>query len=157
MAPEEMVSSQRRSHAARPLRHCSACRPESQQSVVETAPVPPRLETITPENVEAACRLQLLPGQERFVAPVALSLAQAYAEPDFAWPRLIYEGDEIVAFVMAGFKPGDPLLDSTIWRLNVAGAAQRRGYGDFAVRAVAEEARRRGRDVLFTAYLRGKG
>ncbi len=119
--------------------------------------MPPRLATITPENVEAACKLQLLAGQERFVAPVAWSLAQAYAEPGFAWPRLIYEGDEIVAFVMAGFKPGDPSLHSTIWRLNVAGAAQRRGYGDFAVRAVAEEARRRGRDVLFTAYLRGEG
>jgi diamine N-acetyltransferase len=98
---------------------------------------------ITPENVGHACRITLRPGQDRYVAPVSYSLAQAYADPEVAWPRLVYDGAEVVAFVMAGFKDGDPLLHSTIWRLNVAGAAQGHGYGRFAVRAVAEEAARR--------------
>lgn len=82
------------------------------------------LRTIVPENVEEACRITLRPGQERYVAPVSYSLAQAYADPEAAWPRLVYEGDEVVAFVMGGFKDGDPLLHSTIWRLNVASHAQ---------------------------------
>jgi diamine N-acetyltransferase len=112
---------------------------------------------ITPDNVGAACRITLRPGQDRYVAPVSYSLAQAYADPEVAWPRLVCERDEVVAFVMAGFKAGDPLLHSTIWRLNVAGDAQGRGYGRFAVRAVAEEAARRERRELYTAYLLGEG
>jgi diamine N-acetyltransferase len=113
------------------------------------------LETVTPANVRLACDLTLLPGQERYVAPVARSLAEAYAEPEHAWPRLIYRGDRLLGFVMGGFRPGDPLLSSTIWRLNVAGDAQRQGCGRFAVLAVAMEARRRGHDVLATSYVLG--
>lgn len=114
-----------------------------------------RLERITPANVRAACDIALLPGQERYVAPVALSLAEAYADPDHAWPRLIYRGDRLLGFVMGGFRPGDPLLSSTLWRLNVAGDAQRQGCGRFAVMAVAAEARRRGHHTLSTAYVLG--
>lgn len=113
------------------------------------------LRKITPESVGDSCRITLRPGQDRYVAPV--SLAQAYAAAEVAWPRLVCDGDEVVAFVMGGFKDGDPLLHSTIWRLNVAGDAQGRGYGRFAVRAVAEEAKRRGRSALYTAYLQGEG
>jgi diamine N-acetyltransferase len=114
-----------------------------------------RLERVTPANVERACDITLLPGQDRYVAPVARSLAEAYADPEHAWPRLIYSGDRLVGFVMGGFRPGDPLLESTLWRLNIAGDAQRSGCGRFAVRAVAAEARRRGHDLLATAYMLG--
>ncbi|HET7027344.1 MAG TPA: GNAT family N-acetyltransferase [Candidatus Limnocylindrales bacterium] len=116
----------------------------------------PRLEVVTPANVHDACRLRIRPEQERFVAPVAISLAEAYADPDHAWPRLIYEGDELVGFVMAGFIRGHELLDSTLWRLNVAASAQGRGYGRFGVEAAAEEARRRGRSILSVGYARGE-
>lgn len=113
------------------------------------------LERVTPANVGPACDIALLPGQERYVATVARSLAEAYADPEHAWPRLIYTGDRLVGFVMGGFRPGDPLLSSTLWRLNIAGDAQRSGCGRFAVRAVAAEARRRGHEVLTTAYVLG--
>jgi diamine N-acetyltransferase len=114
-----------------------------------------RLEKISPANVGSACDIALLPGQERYVAPVARSLAEAYADPEHAWPRLIYSGERLVGFVMGGFRPGDPLLSSTLWRLNIAGDAQRSGCGRFAVQAVAAEARRRGNEVLSTAYVAG--
>ena len=52
-------------------------------------PTAPRLEKITPANVEDACRLRVRPDQERFVTPVAESLAEAYAWGPVAWPRLI--------------------------------------------------------------------
>ncbi|MEV7231124.1 MULTISPECIES: GNAT family N-acetyltransferase [Polymorphospora] len=110
-----------------------------------------RLEKVTPDNVEAACRLAIRPEQERFVEPVAWSLAEAYARPEVAWPRLVYDGDRLVGFVM-GFlavrwtpdDPGD--VRSGIWRLNIAAEHQGRGYGRFAVGAVCDEVRRRGAD-----------
>jgi diamine N-acetyltransferase len=86
---------------------------------------------------------------------VAQSLAEAYVEPENAWPRLVYAGSELVAFVMGGFRPDDPFMSSTLWRLNVSAEAQRQGVGRFAVRAVAAEVRRRGHETLTTAYVLG--
>jgi hypothetical protein len=36
------------------------------------------------------------PDQDDLVAPVAWSLADAYTVPDIAWPRLIYDGGQLV-------------------------------------------------------------
>lgn len=106
----------------------------------------PRTAKINPENVMAACRLEVRPEQADYVAPVAFSLAEAYANYQIAWPRLIYDGDQLVAFAMGGFDPDSPIdfLRCGIWRLNVAAEHQGKGYGRFAVQAVLEEARRRG-------------
>jgi diamine N-acetyltransferase len=116
------------------------------------------LRPVDPGNVRAACAIRLKPGQERFVAPVAESLAEAYAEPrEHVWPRLIYDGEALVGFVMGGFHSIEPLFRSVLWRLAIAAEHQGRGYGAFAVRAVAEEARRRGHDQLTTYYVPGDG
>ena len=64
-----------------------------------------RLEPVTQENVRAACMLKLRADQDDLVAPVAWSLADAYTMPDIAWPRLIYDGDQLVGFIMAAFAP----------------------------------------------------
>jgi diamine N-acetyltransferase len=71
---------------------------------------------VTSENVRAACKLKTRPGQEDLVAPVAWSLAEAYTVPDIAWPRLIYDGDQLVGFIMAAFAPEAwvPQLQSAI-------------------------------------------
>jgi diamine N-acetyltransferase len=105
-----------------------------------------RLEKVTLDNVRAACLLELRPGQEGLVAPVAWSLAEAYAVPDIAWPRLVYDGDELVGFLMAAFYPehADDLFHSYLWRLNISGTRQGRGYGRFAIDGLSAEARRRG-------------
>ena len=103
-----------------------------------------RLEMITPENVGAACRLRVRPEQEGMVAPVSWSLAEAYAHGEVAWPRLVYDGDQLVGFVMAGIEAVSPPQRCGIWRLNIAADQQRRGYGRFAVEAVCREALRRG-------------
>ncbi|GAA2224452.1 GNAT family N-acetyltransferase [Micromonospora olivasterospora] len=120
-------------------------------------PSSPRLEEITPDNVEAACELRVRPDQEHLVAPVAKSLAEAYAWREIAWPRLVYDGDELVGFPMGFFRiqwrhddPAD--LRSGLWRLNIAADRQGRGYGRFAVRAVSEEARRRGETRIYTTW-----
>ena len=104
------------------------------------------LEKVMPGNVTAACRLAVRPDQREFVAPVAWSLAEAYASPDVAWPRLICRGDDIVGFIMGSFDPRNevPFFRCGIWRLNVDARAQRSGVGRYAVRALLDEARRRG-------------
>ncbi|MDT9681195.1 GNAT family N-acetyltransferase [Streptomyces sp. TRM76323] len=109
-----------------------------------------RLVEITPDNVLEACALRVRPGQEGFVAPVARSPAEAYASPDVARPRLVYDGDRLVAFVRGffgvRFDPDDPRdrPRSGPWRPAVSAGHQGRGYGRFAVGAVCEEVRRRG-------------
>ena len=81
-----------------------------------------RLEPVTRDNVRAACDLRLRPDQEHLVAPVAYSLAEAYVAADIAWPRLIYDGDELVGFIMGAFDPPNPddLFHAYLWRLNIS-------------------------------------
>jgi diamine N-acetyltransferase len=114
----------------------------------------PRLELVTLENVRAACKLELEPEQQDLVAPVAWSLADAYTVPDIAWPRLIYDGGQLVGFIMAAFAPADfdPLFHSYLWRLNVGAGHQGKGYGRFAVESVCQEALRRGQRRLTVTY-----
>ncbi|MFJ8753304.1 GNAT family N-acetyltransferase [Streptomyces sp. NPDC102441] len=122
-----------------------------------------RLEKVTPDNVLDACRLKVAPGQERFVAPVARSLAEAYADPETAWPRLVHDGDRLVGFVMAffdvRFDPANPedRLRSGLWRLAVAADEQGKGYGRFAVHAVCEEILRRGQKRVTVTWTPGEG
>ncbi|MEV8454463.1 GNAT family N-acetyltransferase [Streptomyces sp. NPDC052095] len=120
----------------------------------------PRLEEITADNVEAACALTVRPDQQGLVKPVAWSLAQAYATPDIAWPRLVFDGDRLVGFVMAFFDvefgPKDAGTRSGLWRLNIAADQQARGYGRFAVTAVCEEIRRRGGTRATVTFVPGE-
>jgi diamine N-acetyltransferase len=101
-----------------------------------------RLEKVAPANVADACALRVEPEQEEVVAPVVRSLAEAYAQPGVAWPRLVYDDDRLVAFVMGGFDPAGPVdyFRCGVWRLAVAAGHQRSGYGRFAVEAVCVEA-----------------
>jgi diamine N-acetyltransferase len=113
-----------------------------------------RLEQVTQENVRAACKLKMRPDQEDLVAPVAWSLADAYTMPGTAWPRLIYDGGQLVGFIMAAFAPEhqDPLFHSYLWRLNIGAGCQGQGYGRFAVEALCQEAMRRGQHRLTVCY-----
>ena len=120
-----------------------------------------RLEPITTDNVLAACAIVVRPDQAGLVAPVARSLAEAYVQPDVAWPRLIVDGDTPVGFLMAFFdvpwRADDPSdVRSGLWRLNIDAAHQGRGYGRFAVAALGEEVRRRGGTRLFTTWVPGE-
>ncbi|MDN3259663.1 GNAT family N-acetyltransferase [Streptomyces sp. CSDS2] len=117
----------------------------------------PRLEVVTPRNFETAVALRVRPDQEHAVAPVVRSLAEAYVHPDgVAWPRLITDEGRAVGFVMAFFDidwHGDgSLYRSGLWRLNIAAGEQGRGYGRFAVDAVATEIRRRGGTRLYADW-----
>ncbi|WP_282702665.1 GNAT family N-acetyltransferase [Streptomyces sp. CC219B] len=115
----------------------------------------PRLEALTPKNLDAALGIRVRPEQEFAVAPVVKSLAEAYVHPE-AWPRLILDGDRAVGFVMAFFDidwyENGTALRSGLWRLNIADGEQGRGYGRFAVDSVAAEIRHRGGKELYVTW-----
>ncbi|MFF8280203.1 GNAT family N-acetyltransferase [Streptomyces lateritius] len=117
-----------------------------------------RLEKITPDNVDAALALRVHPRQERNVAPVSTSLAEAYAFGDTAWPRLIFDGEQLVGFLMAfidiQWAPEKDPDDrrSGLWRLNIAADKQGSGYGRFAVEAVRDEVRGRGGSRMYVSW-----
>ncbi|MER5537503.1 GNAT family N-acetyltransferase [Streptomyces mirabilis] len=122
----------------------------------------PHLEKITPGNFDTAIGLKVRADQEHLVAPVVKSLAEAYVYPGVAWPRLIMDGERTVGFLMAFFDinwdGGEAATDlrSGLWRLNIAAAEQGRGYGRFAVEAVAAEIRRRGGTRLTVTWHPGE-
>jgi diamine N-acetyltransferase len=118
----------------------------------------PRLAELSPDNVRAACRIEVQPGQRSFVAPVAESIAEAYVNST-AWPRLILDDDRVVGFVMGNFDPDNEIsaFRAGIWRLNIAADEQGRGYGKFAVEAIAAEARRRGQTRITVLRVQGDG
>ncbi|MFE7753318.1 GNAT family N-acetyltransferase [Streptomyces sp. NPDC057428] len=121
-----------------------------------------RLETVTAANFDVAIDLKVRPDQEHLVAPVAKSLAEAYVYPGIAWPRLIFDGERPVGFLMAFLDidfAGDGKgadIRSGLWRLNIAAGEQGRGYGRFAVESVAAEIRRRGGTRLTTTWHPGE-
>ena len=90
-----------------------------------------QLAELTADNVVEACRIKVKQGQERFVAPVAESLAEAYVHRETAWPRLILDDGRVVGFVMGNFDPENEIsaFRAGIWRLNVQDLEQGRGYG----------------------------
>ncbi|MEU6575615.1 GNAT family N-acetyltransferase [Streptomyces sp. NPDC046805] len=119
----------------------------------------PRLEEITPRNLDAALGIRVRPDQEHAVEPVAHSLAEAYVRPaGVAWPRLIVDGEDarpvgfLMAFLDIDWHGDGTVFRSGLWRLNIAAAQQGRGYGRFAVESVAAEIRRRGGKELYVTW-----
>lgn len=116
---------------------------------------------ITAETVIPVVKLKVAEDQNRFVAPNAVSLAQALFAPE-AWYRAIYLGDEPVGFVMLS---DDSLRDPVpaqpeigVWRLMVDARHQRRGIGRAALQLVIEHVRRKGLfDRLSISYVPGEG
>jgi diamine N-acetyltransferase len=106
------------------------------RSVAEGAVV--ELREVTGETVRAICRLEVAPEQTTFVAPNAVSFAEAYFEPK-AWFRAIYADDEPVGFAMLSLDPEKP--EYYLWRLMIAAGAQGRGYGRAAVRLLVDHVR----------------
>lgn len=117
-----------------------------------------RLEELSASNVVAANALTMKPGQEQFVAPVSYSAAAAVSNPATSWQRVVRDGDEVVGFIMGNFDPDAEHEEfrSILWRINVDADDQGRGIGTFAVRALADEARRRGLARLYVIWESGE-
>jgi diamine N-acetyltransferase len=113
------------------------------------------LREVTRDTVRAVCRLQVGPGQDRFVAPNAVSIAEAYFEPK-AWFRAIYAGEEPVGFVMLYDDPEK--AEYHLWRFMVAATHQGKGHGRRALELVVDHLRSRpGARELLASYVPGEG
>jgi diamine N-acetyltransferase len=114
------------------------------------------LREVTKDTVRKIVGLKTTPDQERFVAPNAVSIAQAYFQRDVAWFRAIYEGEEPVGFVMVD----DDVEKQTyyLWRFMVDQRHQRRGIGQKALALVLAYVRTRpGATALLTSVVPGEG
>jgi diamine N-acetyltransferase len=127
----------------------------------EGAISPVTLREITAETVRAVTDLAVGEGQGGFVAPNAVSLAQALFTPS-AWYRAIYAGEELAGFVMLEdetlLSPPPPRPQVGVWRLMVDAHFQGRGIGRAAMRLVIDHVRRRGLfESLKLSYVPGPG
>lgn len=118
------------------------------------------LREITRDSVRDVIRLSVAPDQQPFVAPNAVSLAQALFHEE-AWFRAVHDGDALVGFVMlhdesqAKAPPERPRL--TLWRLMVDQHHQRKGIGRAIMALVFEHARAKRFAELHTSYVDATG
>lgn len=119
------------------------------------------LREITAETVRAVTNLQVAEGQQSFVAPNAVSLAQALFAPE-AWYRAVYAGDELAGFVMLydeslrSAPPSAPEIG--VWRFMVDRRFQGRGIGRAALALVIEHVRSKGLfSTLELSFVPGPG
>lgn len=119
------------------------------------------LREITAATVRSVIRLSVADSQKGFVAPNAVSLAQALFAPE-AWYRAIYVGDEMAGFVMLDDQslrspmPEKPTV--TVWRFMIDTNFQGRGIGRAALLRVIEHVRGKGLfDTLELSYVPGPG
>jgi len=114
------------------------------------------LKEITKENLRDIFKLKVASGQERFVAPNSVSIAQAYFDRDVAWFRAIYADDAPIGFVMLHDEPA--ARKYYLWRFMVDHRYQKHGYGAQALRQVIEYVRQRpGATELLTSVVPGEG
>ena len=123
------------------------------------------LAEITADTVRTITDLDVAPRQRGFVAPNAVSIAEAYFERG-AWFRGIEADGEPVGFVMlfdptlpgASVEPGDLPGDILLWRFMIDHRHQRRGIGRKALDLVVAHARTRpGAKRLVSSYVPGEG
>lgn len=71
-------------------------------------------------------RLEVAPHQKKFVAPNAVSIAQAYFEPETSWFRAIYAGETPVGFLMLSDDTSKP--EYFLSRLMIDACYQKFGF-----------------------------
>ncbi len=119
------------------------------------------LRPITAASVRAICHLATRADQVQFVAPNAVSLAQALFSPE-AWYRAVYVDEGPAGFVMLYDEslrpqaPAAPLL--MLWRFMIDARFQRQGIGRAALLQVIAHARAKAVSPrLLLSYVPGPG
>ena len=119
------------------------------------------LREITADTVIAVTRLAVAESQKGFVAPNAVSLAQALFAPE-AWYRAVCLDDTPVGFVMLSDEsqrdppPAQPTLG--VWRFMIDARHQGQGIGRAALQLVIDQVKSRRRFAkLGLSYVPGPG
>ncbi|MEX0757211.1 MAG: GNAT family N-acetyltransferase, partial [Acidimicrobiia bacterium] len=117
-----------------------------------------RLVEIDPETFDDVVKLRTHKTQERFVAPMAGSFADALfpelvdGAPVVPWMRAITADDTIVGFVMLALTT-EHHSEPYLWRLLIDRLHQRRGIGSRAMDLVEAECQ----GSLLTSWVPGRG
>jgi diamine N-acetyltransferase len=106
------------------------------RSVADGAVV--ELREVTGATVRAISILHVAPAQRGFVAPNAVSFAEAHYEPK-AWYRAVVADDVPVGFVMLSVDEVAP--EYYLWRFMIDQRYQGRGYGRAAIERLIEHVR----------------
>ena len=116
---------------------------------------PVTLREVTKETLRDILRLKVAPEQEHFVAPNAVSIAEAHFEPK-AWFRAVYAGETPVGFAMLYDDPETPSY--VLWRFMVDRRFQGMGFGARAIELLVEHVKTRpGAAALLTSCVPGYG
>ena len=86
-----------------------------------------QIKPITKDNLDKVLSLSVHDSQKGFVSTTAESLAQAYVYKDTAFPFAVYDGQEIVGFIMMGCYEAKNYY--TLWKLLIDRKHQHIGYG----------------------------
>lgn len=115
-----------------------------------------QLKELDQDNVRDVIRMYdtLTDEQKKCVAPNAVSIAQAYVHPT-AWPRVIYDGDKMIGFVMLNLHDEDiPTEDQPayyLWRFMIHREEQNKGHGKKVLDLITEKARAEKAKFLYTS------
>ncbi|HFI2463283.1 TPA: GNAT family N-acetyltransferase [Streptococcus suis] len=99
-----------------------------------------RLELVNKDNFEAVLQVQLAPEDQRRVASVEYSLAQAwlYREDGHLLPYAVKSGQKVVGFVLLSIQEDKSYY---VWRLLIDKKYQNQGFGKEVIRQVLRRAR----------------
>jgi diamine N-acetyltransferase len=98
------------------------------------------LRRVTAKSVRIICDLSVSDSQKKFVAPNAISIAQAYFCKN-AWFRAVYAGETPVGFVMLYERPERGTY--YLWRFMIDAKHQGRGYGSKALNLIIKWVRKK--------------
>ena len=98
------------------------------------------LREITEDSVRTICNLSVREDQKKFVAPNAVSIAQAYFS-ECAWFRAIYADETPVGFAMLEDQPEKP--EYYLWRFMIDAHYQGMGFGRRAMGLLIEHVKTR--------------
>jgi diamine N-acetyltransferase len=113
------------------------------------------LKEITADTVRPICDLSVREEQRQFVAPNAVSIAQAYFS-EHAWFRAIYADDTPVGFLMLYDDTEKP--EYYLWRFMIDARYQGMGFGRRALELLIEHVRARpNAKELFTSVHQAEG
>lgn len=98
------------------------------------------LREITEDTVRAICDLSVRNQQRKFVAPNAVSIAQAYFSKH-AWFRAIYAEEKPIGFLMIEDRPEKP--EYYLWRFMIDARYQSMGFGCRAMTLLIEHVKNR--------------
>ena len=112
------------------------------------------LREVTADTVRTICELSPHEAQSGFVAPNAVSIAQAHFNPAAVF-RAVYADDEPVGFMM--WRPGDESGCCFLWRFMIAGGHQGKGHGREAIGLWLKSLPPQGYKLAQTSYVAGDG